>query len=93
MRHTKAIVHVHRGGGALEDTQSLDNWRGHAILRLVDVEVAERALCLGAPVLVGRHLNLAKGIGLSPSVRGHGNWCGVEQPGAAGDMRLSVEER
>ena len=40
---TQAVLHVDGGGGALQDTKGLDHGRRHAILRLVDVEVAERA--------------------------------------------------
>lgn len=40
---TQAILHVDGGSGALQDTKGLDHGRRHTILRLVDVEVAERA--------------------------------------------------
>lgn len=38
---TKAVLHVDGSGGTLEDTESLDDGGGHAVLGLVDVEVAQ----------------------------------------------------
>lgn len=61
---TESILHVNRRSGALEDSKSPDNWRRHAILRLIDLEVLERSLRLRAPVLVRRDEDLSKGIGL-----------------------------
>jgi hypothetical protein len=49
---TQSIAHVDSSGGALEDTKGLDNRRRHTILRLVDLEVTQRAVssqkCTGA---------------------------------------------
>lgn len=61
---TKTVAHVDGGSSSLEDTKGLDNGGGHAVLRLVDLEVLERSLSLGSPVLVGGDLDLAKGIAL-----------------------------
>ena len=59
---TESIVHVDRGGSALEDTEGSNNrWR-HSILRLIDLEVLERSFGLSAPVLVRRDLDFPKGI-------------------------------
>ena len=41
---TKAVLHVNGGSSTLEDTESLDNGGGHAVLRLVDVEVTQRTV-------------------------------------------------
>lgn len=70
-RHTQAISHVHLGGSALENTECLDDGRGHAVLGLVDAEVLEGSLGLGAPVLVGGDLDLAKGIALGSGSSSH----------------------
>ena len=71
VRPTKSVLHVDGCGGALEDTKGLDDRRLHAVLRLVDLEVAQRALGLGAPVLAGVDLELAERIALGSSVGGH----------------------
>jgi hypothetical protein len=85
---TKSILHVDGRSGALEDTKGLDDRRLHAILRLVDLEVAQRALGLGSPVLAGVDLELAEGIALGSSVGGHdASGCegaGVGQSGGGG---------
>lgn len=73
---TQAIAHVDSGGSTLEDAKGLDDGRRHAILRLVDAEVLEGALRLGAPVLVGLDMKLAKGIGLGSDVGSH-DVCGA----------------
>jgi len=41
---TKTVLHVDGGGGTLEDTESLDDGGGHAVLGLVDIEVAQGAI-------------------------------------------------
>ena len=41
---TKAVLHVDGGGSTLEDTEGLDHGGGHAVLGLVDVEVAQGAV-------------------------------------------------
>lgn len=74
---TKAISHVHRSGSALENAERLDNGRGHTVLGLVDAEVLEGSLGLGAPVLVGRDLDLAKGVALGTG-RSHSEGGGAE---------------
>lgn len=43
---TKSVFHVDGSSGTLEDTESLDDRRRHAVLRLVDFEVAQRAVHL-----------------------------------------------
>jgi hypothetical protein len=68
---TKSIVHVDSGSSTLEDTKGPDQRWLYAILRLVDLEVAQRALSLGSPVLGGIDLELAESIGLAPGVGGH----------------------
>jgi hypothetical protein len=68
---TKSILHVDGGSSTLEDTKGPNHRRLHAILRLVDLKVAQRALSLGSPVLAGVDLELAEGIGLAPGVGGH----------------------
>lgn len=40
----EAELDVDFGGSALEDTECLDDWRGHAVLGLIDLEVAEGAV-------------------------------------------------
>ena len=67
---TKAISHVDSSGSTLQNTERLDDGRGHAVLRLVDTEVLKRSLRLGSPVSVGGDLDLAKGIALC-SCLGH----------------------
>ena len=87
--HTKTVAHVDGGGSALEDTEGLDNGRRHAVLGLVDLEVAQGALGLGAPVLVVLDLDLAKGIGLDSGVLGHGGRAGeVAGRGLGGRERV-----
>ena len=41
---TKAILHVHGGSSTLQDTEGLDDSLRHTVLRLVNVEVAQRAV-------------------------------------------------
>ena len=67
----KAEALVDNGSGALENTKGLDNGRRHAVLGLVDAEVLEGSLGLGAPVLVGGDLDLAKGVALGSGVGSH----------------------
>lgn len=76
---TEAIAHVDSGSSALEDTESLDNRRRHAILRLVDLEVLERSLGLSSPVLVTGNLDLAEGVALG-TCGSHVVGRGVEAP-------------
>ena len=71
MQRTQAIAHVDGGGSALEDAKGLNNGGRHAVLGLVDVEVAQRPLGLGTPVLVARDLDLAEGIALGSGVGSH----------------------
>lgn len=83
---TKAILHVDCGRSALEDTKGRDDRRGHAVLGLVDLEVAQRSLRLGSPVLVRGHLDLAKGVALD-SLVGHVGSRGVDSSVAGGNSR------
>jgi hypothetical protein len=41
---TKTVLHVDGSGSTLEDTESLDHGGGHAVLGLVNVEVAQGAV-------------------------------------------------
>ena len=50
--HTEAVLHVHFGSSTLQDTKGLDHRGGHAVLGLVDVEVAEGAVSISDLVLV-----------------------------------------
>ena len=84
---TQPKLHVDRGGSALEDTKSPHNGRRHAVLGLVDAEVLEGALRLGAPVLVCGHLDLAKGIALCSGV-GHDGSGGTELAALEGSLML-----
>jgi hypothetical protein len=85
---TKSVLHVDGRGGALEDTKGPDDGRLHAVLRLVDLEVAQRALGLSSPVLAGVDLELAESIALGSGVGGHdASGCegaGVVQSGERG---------
>ena len=68
-----AEVAVGLGASALDDAE-----RAHDRQRLplpADLEVAERALGLGAPVAVGRHVDRAEGVGFGAGLgrRRHGN--------------------
>lgn len=76
--HTESVSHVYGSSRSLQNAKRPDDGRGHAILGLVDAEVLERSLGLGAPVLVGGDLDLAKGIALGSRVVGHSQGCGVE---------------
>ena len=69
--HTQAELHVDGGSGALEDTKGAnDLWR-HAVMRLIDLEVGQRALGLSTPVSVGGDGDLAKGIALGSGLLRH----------------------
>jgi hypothetical protein len=68
---TKSVLHVDRRSSALQDAKGLDHGWLHAVLGLVDLEVAQRALGLSSPVLAGIDLELAEGIGLASGVGGH----------------------
>lgn len=59
---TQPEFHVDCSGSALQNAEGLHNGRRHAVLGLVDLEVLERTLRLGTPVLVAGDLDLAKGI-------------------------------
>jgi hypothetical protein len=50
--HTKAILHVHFSSSTLQDTEGLNHRGRHAILRLVDVEVAQGAVSISDLVLL-----------------------------------------
>lgn len=52
VRITESVSHVHRRCGTFEDAECANNGRGHAIMRLIDLEVLQRAFRLGAPILV-----------------------------------------
>ena len=72
---TQPELHVHGGGSALQNAEGLHNGRRHAVLRLVDLEVLEGTLRLGAPVLVAGHLDLAKGIAFCAGGSHSGGGC------------------
>lgn len=76
--HTESVSHVYGSSSALQNAECPDDGRRHAILGLVDAEVLERPLGLGAPVLVGGHLDLAKGIAFGSRVGGHSEGRGME---------------
>src|SRR5262245_6422162 len=61
--------HVGFGGRALDDTQRADDRLGLSLP--TDLEIAEAALRLRAPVLVGGHLDAAEAIGFSARWRRH----------------------
>ena len=50
--HTEPELLIDHCCGSLEDAKSADDGWRHAVLRLVDLEVLQRALRLRAPVLV-----------------------------------------
>lgn len=39
---TQSVGHVDRSCSPLEDTKGPDDWRGHTVLRLIDLEVLQR---------------------------------------------------
>jgi hypothetical protein len=86
---TQAELHVDCGGGTLEDAKRLDDGRRHAVLRLVDLEVLQRPLRLRAPVLVGRHLDLAKGVTFCPRGGHAGGGCEETALGDAMVLQLT----
>lgn len=63
-RITESESHVHGRRSALENAECANDGRRHAIVRLVDLEVLQRALGLSTPVSVGGDLKLAKCIAL-----------------------------
>src|SRR5690242_21839852 len=69
--------HVGFGGGALDNTQRADDRLGLPFP--TDLKVAEATLCLGTPILIGRHLDAAEAIRLGARLRrnvvhrGHGD--------------------
>ncbi|MNN21616.1 hypothetical protein D3C81_1349450 [compost metagenome] len=64
-----AQVAVGLGGGAFDDAQGPDDGQRH--LFPADLEVAERALRLSAPVAVGGDLDGAEGVGFDADVAHH----------------------
>src|SRR5690606_18675664 len=64
-----AEIHVHLGGGQLDDAERPHERDGH--LFRADAEIGQRALRLGSPIAVRRHLDRAKGIGFYAGIR-HG---------------------
>jgi hypothetical protein len=88
--HTQPVLHVHRRCRAFEDTESLDDGWWHPVLRLIDLEVLQRALCLRTPILVGRHLDLAKGIGFCASGSHPASECELATRDVAVDVELSA---
>ncbi len=61
--------HVGLGGGALDNAQRAHDRQG--LLFQADLEIAQRALRLRAPILVGSHFDRTKGIGFNACF-GHG---------------------
>jgi len=68
LRVEAAQLHVGLGGGALDDAQGPDH--RPRLLLPADLEVAEAALRLGAPIDVGGDLDGAEGVGFGAG-RGH----------------------
>ncbi len=68
VRVEPAERHVGFGGGALDDAERAHDRFG--LLLPADLEVAERALRLRAPILVGGHLDGAERIGLGADLAG-----------------------
>ena len=62
-----AEIHVHLGGGALDDAERADD--GQRLLFPADLEIAERALRLRAPIAVGGDLDRAEGVGFGAGGR------------------------
>ena len=52
------------GRGAFDDAQRADD--GQRLLLPADLEIAQRALRLRAPIAVGVHFDGAEGVGLGP---------------------------
>ena len=63
LRVEAAEVHVHLGGGALDDAETADDRLGHAFA--ADREILDRTLGLRAPIAVGRNLDRAEAVGLA----------------------------
>ena len=61
LRVELAERHVGFGRGALDDAERADD--RHRLLLPADLEIAEAALRLRAPISVGRHLDRAEGVG------------------------------
>jgi hypothetical protein len=59
---------VHRRGSLLDVAVGVVNRLGHAVV--ADVEVGQRALRLGAPVVLGGYLDVAEGVGLGAGAGG-----------------------
>ena len=81
---TETEFHVYCCGSTLENTESAYNWRGHPVLRLVDLEVLQRSFRLGPPILVSWDLNLAKGIAFCSVGGSHGGRAGKGSSGKRG---------
>ena len=58
------MLGVHRGAGALDPGQGLDNFEGDPFI--ADGEVLKRPLGLGSPERLGRHLNPPQAVGFNP---------------------------
>ncbi len=74
VRRTETEGHVDSGCCTFQNAKGADDWRWHAVLRLVDLEVLEGAFRLSAPVLVCGDLYLAKGVTLCSCESWH--YCG-----------------
>jgi hypothetical protein len=86
---TKTESNIDGGSSALENTECLDDGRRHAVLGLVDLEVLEGSLSLGAPVAVGGDLDLAKGVALG-SCRRHSDGSAVDGSGKSQASRRAA---
>ena len=72
------MLAVHRGGGALDPGQGLDDFERDPFV--ADGEVLKRPLGLGSPECFGRHLNAAQAVGFHPEplrhrILGAIEWC------------------
>jgi len=65
----KSIVQVCRGCGLFEETEGLDNLKGHALTLTSNLEVLERPLGLGAPIAICLHLDGTECVSLFPKRR------------------------
>ena len=64
LRGQEPMLAVHRGAGALDPGQSLDDLERDSFV--ADCEVLKRALGLGSPESFGRHLNATQAVGFNP---------------------------
>ncbi|KAH3670745.1 hypothetical protein OGAPHI_001261 [Ogataea philodendri] len=60
VQHTKLLVDS--GSGFLQDSKSMHNWSRHDLSWTSDLEVLQRSLGLGSPILVVSNLDVSKGI-------------------------------